>query len=151
MLTSEMIIDADDQVAVKDIASVLEYLLVVILSLFLLKQIPSFGAAIAGSAAIGIDGLSKMADGMRGMYRGYNRAHGLRGDGRMNFAARNRREQRKKAGKAIKSVVQRSPHVEHPAKARADAERAAARKQAVDEGREAAMDKFIRNKGGRTV
>lgn len=86
-LAEDILLDYESRGNIAAVGEVLEFVLIVILTLFLLRQIPSFGAAIAGSAAIGIDGLAAID-------RGVNRAHGLRGDGRERFIWKNRADSR---------------------------------------------------------
>jgi len=108
------------------VAEITEYLLIVILTIFLLRQIPSFGASVAGSAAIGVDGISKVTSNAVGAW---NRAHGLRGDGRTNFARHNREQQRP----------------------RRDAVDAAKRKSAVDAARPAARKALLKGAPNKTA
>lgn len=123
------------------VAEITEYLLIVILTIFLLRQIPSFGASIAGSAAIGVDGISKVTQNAVGAW---NRAHGLRGDGRTNFARHNRSQQRQRvakwAGQKISTVIGTS---DTPAQARRDTVDAVKRKSAVDAARPAARKALL--------
>ena len=93
-LAEDILIDYESRGNIAAVGEVLEFVLIVILTLFLLRQIPSFGAAIAGSAAIGIDGLAAID-------RGMNRAHGLRGDGRERFIWKNRANNRKAAAQWV--------------------------------------------------
>ena len=93
-LAEDILLDYESRSTIAAVGETVEFLLIVILTLFLLRQIPSFGAAIAGSAAIGIDGLAAMD-------RGMNRAHGLRGDGRERFIWKNRAESRKAAAQWV--------------------------------------------------
>ena len=123
------------------VAEITEYLLIVILTIFLLRQIPSFGASIAGSAAIGVDGISKVTQNAVGAW---NRAHGLRGDGRTNFARHNRSHQRQRiakwAGEKIGTAFGRD---DSPAQARREAVDAVKRKSAVDAARPAARKALL--------
>jgi len=115
------------------VADITEYLLIVILSIFMLRQIPGFGSAIAGSAVISIDGISKVT---RGAWGAWNVGHGLRPDGRTRYAAENRRLQRQRLmgwGQRQSDRFKGSPDTPH--EARGDAEAAARRKSAVDEAR----------------
>lgn len=89
-MAEDVLLDYESRGGIDNVGETIEFLLVVILTLFLLRQIPSFGAAIAGSAAIGIDGLAALD-------RGINRAHGLRGDGREPFVWKNRIARQKAA------------------------------------------------------
>jgi len=131
------------------VAEITEYLLIVILTIFLLRQIPSFGASIAGSAAIGVDGISKVTQNAVGAW---NRAHGLRGDGRTNFARLNRSQQRQRvakwAGGKIKIVIGAN---DTPAQARRDAVDAVKRKSAVDAARPAARKALLQGAPGKTA
>ena len=131
------------------VAEITEYLLIVILTIFLLRQIPSFGASIAGSAAIGVDGISKVTQNAVGAW---NRAHGLRGDGRTNFARLNRSHQRQRvakwAGGKIKTVIGAS---DTPAQARRDAVDAVKRKSAVDAARPAARKALLQGAPSKTA
>ena len=131
------------------VAEITEYLLIVILTIFLLRQIPSFGASIAGSAAIGVDGISKVTQNAVGAW---NRAHGLRGDGRTNFARHNRSQQRKRVAKwasgTIRTVVGAS---DTPAQARRDAVDAVKRKSAVDAARPAARKALVQGAPSKTA
>ena len=118
---------------VNSVAEITEYLLIVILSIFLLRQIPSFGSGIAGSASIGIDGIREV---MQNSYGAYNRAHGLRGDGRKNYAAENRQHQRQRLADWGKAQVQRlKTSGDTPAKARSDAQATARKASAVEAAR----------------
>ena len=114
------------------VAEITEYLLIVILSIFLLRQIPSFGSGIAGSAGIGVDGIREV---MQNTYGAYNRAHGLRGDGRTNYAAENRRLQRQRLGDWGKAQLQRLSPNDSPAKARGDAQATSRKASAVEAAR----------------
>ena len=131
------------------VGEITEYLLIVILTIFLLRQIPSFGASIAGSAAIGVDGISKVTQNAVGAW---NRAHGLRGDGRTNFARLNRSHQRQRvakwAGGKIRTVIGES---DTPAQARRDAVDAVKRKSAVDAARPAARKALLQGAPGKTA
>ena len=131
------------------VAEITEYLLIVILTIFLLRQIPSFGASIAGSAAIGVDGISKVTQNAVGAW---NRAHGLRGDGRTNFARLNRSHQRQRvakwAGQKISTVIGTS---ETPAQARREAVDAVKRKSAVDAARPAARKALLQGAPGKAA
>lgn len=122
-MAEDILIDYETRSSIGAVGETLEFLLIVILTVFLLRQIPSFGAAIAGSAAIGIDGVQQAG-------AGWNRAHGLRGDGREPFAGANRREARSKALSSVqrgigKMTGRAAPP--HPSKARGSAIDAAGR------------------------
>ena len=118
---------------VNSVAEITEYLLIVILSIFLLRQIPSFGSGIAGSAGIGVDGIREV---MQNAYGAYNRAHGLRGDGRSNYAGANRQHQRERLANWGKRQVSRvMPAGDTPVQARSDAQSAARKASAVDAAR----------------
>ena len=131
------------------VAEITEYLLIVILTIFLLRQIPSFGASIAGSAAIGVDGISKVTENAVGAW---NRAHGLRGDGRTNFALHNRSRQRQRitkwAGEKINTAFGSN---DSPAQARREAVDAAKRKSAVDAARPAARKALLQGAPSKTA
>ena len=131
------------------VAEITEYLLIVILTIFLLRQIPSFGASIAGSAAIGVDGISKVTQNAVGAW---NRAHGLRGDGRTNFARLNRSHQRQRVakwtGEKIRTVIGAN---DTPAQARRDAVDAVKRKSAVDAARPAARKALLQGAPSKTA
>ena len=131
------------------VAEITEYLLIVILTIFLLRQIPSFGASIAGSAAIGVDGISKVTQNAAGAW---NRAHGLRGDGRTNFARHNRSQQRQRvakwAGQKINTAIGAS---ETPAQARREAVDAVKRKSAIDAARPAARKALLQGAPGKAA
>jgi len=131
------------------VGEITEYLLIVILTIFLLRQIPSFGASIAGSAAIGVDGIHKVTSNAVGSW---NRAHGLRGDGRTNFARHNRAQQRRRmanwASETIKTVTGSK---DTPARARRDAVNAAKRKSAVDAARPAAREALLQGAPGKAA
>ena len=122
-MAEDILIDYETRSSIGAVGETLEFLLIVILTVFLLRQIPSFGAAIAGSAAIGIDGIQQAG-------AGWNRAHGLRGDGREPFAGANRQEARSKAlssvQRGIGKVTGRGTPP-HPSKARGNAIDAAGR------------------------
>ena len=131
------------------VAEITEYLLIVILTIFLLRQIPSFGASIAGSAAIGVDGISKVTENAVGAWK---RAHGLRGDGRTNFALHNRSRQRQRitkwAGEKINTAFGSN---DSPAQARREAVDAAKRKSAVDAARPAARKALLQGAPSKTA
>ena len=123
------------------VGEITEYLLIVILTIFLLRQIPSFGASIAGSAAIGVDGISKVTQNAAGAW---NRAHGLRGDGRTNFARHNRSDQRQRLAKWAGEKISTAFGLDDsPARARREAVDAAKRKSAVDAARPAARKALL--------
>jgi len=131
------------------VAEITEYLLIIILTIFLLRQIPSFGASIAGSAAIGVDGISKVTQNAVGAW---NRAHGLRGDGRTNFARHNRTQQRRRAAGWAQQTINTVIGInDTPARARRDAVDAVKRKSAVDAARPAARKALLQGAPSKTA
>ena len=131
------------------VAEITEYLLIVILTIFLLRQIPSFGASIAGSAAIGVDGIAKVTQNAVGAW---NRAHGLRGDGRTNFARHNRSHRRQRVAKWAGEKIGTAFGLDDtPAQARREAVDAAKRKSAVDTARPAARKALLQGAPGKAA
>ena len=148
-LAEDILLDYESRGDIATVGETVEFLLIVILTLFLLRQIPSFGAAIAGSAAIGIDGMQQVG-------AGRNRAHGLRGDGRPDHAKANRKEARRngveKVQRGIAHLTGRGT-VPHPHQARDNA--VAAAEGITDgitakarNGKSAALNRFIPDQDG---
>ena len=149
-LAEDVLLDYESRGFIDNVGETIEFLLIVILTLFLLRQIPSFGAAIAGSAAIGIDGMQQV-----GAAR--NRAHGLRGDGRPDHAKANRKEARQNGVERIQRGITRLTGrgaVPHPSQARDNAVAAAEGTSGgvtakANNGKSAALNRFIHDQDGR--
>jgi len=137
-LAEDILINYESRGDVAAVGETVEFLLIVILTLFLLRQIPSFGAAIAGSAAIGIDGMREFRNFGRDAQAGWNRLHGLQPDGRHKFAAKNREDQR--AAWVARKREQFTSLMGTPGDARASAVKAA---EQASTGKKAAFDQFI--------
>lgn len=141
-LAEDVLLDYESRGFIDNVGEIIEFLLIMTLTLFLLRQVPSFGAAIAGSAAIGIDGIATLD-------RGLNRIHGLRGDGRPDHARANRKQARQngiaRIDRGIAYVTGRG-NTAHPSRARNNAVEAATRSDTT--ARKAALNRFIPDPDG---
>lgn len=139
---------------VDSIGEITGLMLLTILMLFLLRSVPAYGAAIAGSISTGFQGIAEFRAAAAHAQGAWNRAHGLRPDGRTNNAAEKRREAR---ARLFRTVFGDGPGGGggnggggmHPSEARHTAAQAAERHAAANDARPAAATKLDPQGDGR--
>jgi len=125
---------------IDSIGEITGLLLLTILMLFMLRSMPAYGAAIAGTLALGLQGIAEIRGAAAHTQGAYNRMHGLHPDGRQNNAPANRGKARARGAQRLRRLIGRGDGPDSggglgPAEARQTAKMAVHRRSAADDVR----------------
>ena len=146
--TDSMIVKFSEIKTIDSIGEITGLLLLTILMLFMLRSMPAYGAAIAGSLALGLQGIGEIRAAAAHTQGAFNRAHGLHPDGRPNNASDHRKKFRKEKAEQFRSIFGggsgggNDGGGVHPSEARQTADQARQRHSATDDARPAATQKL---------
>lgn len=135
---------------IDNIGEITGLLLLTILMLFMLRSMPAYGAAIAGTLALGLQGIAEIRGAAAHTQGTFNRLHGLHPDGRQNNASDNREKARAKGARRLGRIFGRGDGPNgggagdgpHPAEARHTADQAVKRHAVTEASRPAAAQRL---------